>query len=422
MRARHGGQPVRDPPGHHLPGGRRVRRGGDARSRAPRGGLLLRLPDGVEPDDRQRCTSRDPELESIAKYQAARFDTQCRIWAPIYRQATLASIAAGYTGSSGADRELAYGDVLEAWREYLAKHNGGRGVVLMGHSQGTGVLRRLLAREIEAHPSQHRRIVGAILLGGNVTVQEGSVIGGDFARTPLCTRRAQVGCVVAYSSFFEDPAADARFGVSRPPAEPNPSGLPGGPGYEIACTDPRPLAGTEGPLRLLVPSEPFAPGPIYAGTVVTSGGAPPSADTTWVSPPDRGEGGCRTINGAHVLRLEPTPGSRRPVFFPEPRWGTHLVDTNLALDELVMLVSQQAARWTTPQVRLRARCWSVALRGRERSFVRSVAFRVGGRTLRDRSAPFRRAVPRAGRRVRAVAKLRQGAAKRLVLRAKRPAC
>src|SRR4051812_43560324 len=29
--------------------------------------------------------ARDPELVSIAKYQAARFSTQCRVFAPIYR-------------------------------------------------------------------------------------------------------------------------------------------------------------------------------------------------------------------------------------------------------------------------------------------------------------------------------------------------
>src|SRR4051812_35393381 len=176
--------------------------------------------------------ARDPELVSIAKYQAARFSTQCRTFAPIYRQATLASIQAG-----GANRELAYGDVLEAWRDYLAHDNDGRGVVLVGHSQGSGVLRRLLRTEVETHADQKRRLVSALLLGGNVTVPRDRVVGGDFRSTPLCTKRAQVGCVVAYSTFASDPPANARFGRSNPPPDPkaNPAGFPGGPGYEIAC-------------------------------------------------------------------------------------------------------------------------------------------------------------------------------------------
>lgn len=372
--------------------------------------------------------SRDPELASIAKYQAARFDQQCRIYAPIYRQSTLASIGTGYASASGADRQLAYGDVREAWREYLAKDNDGRGVVLIGHSQGTSMLRQLLRREIEPDAVGRRRLVSALLLGGNVTTKAGDVMGGDFRQTPLCTRRAQVGCVVAFSTFAEDPPGNARFGRSTPPPANNPSTLPGGPGFEVACTDPRPLAGDPEALRLVTPSEPYAPGPIAAGIVITSGGTPPSAPTTWASPPDRFEGGCRRINGAHVLRVEPTPGSRRPAFFPEPTWGTHLVDVNLALDPLVSLVAQQAERWTRPDVRLTRRCVGgrlrVALAGRDTEFVRDVNFKRGTRLLaRDTSAPFLKRVDAGrGKPLRAVADLRDGQPLRLVLSRTTPRC
>jgi hypothetical protein len=362
--------------------------------------------------------SRDPELESIAGYQAARFSQQCRVYAPIYRQATLAAIATGMVGESGADRELAYRDVREAWREYLAKENRGRGVVLIGHSQGTFMLRELVAREIEGNRQQRRRLVSALLIGGNVATAPGELRGGDFERTPLCSRRAQVGCVVAYSTFAEDPPKDARFGTAEE-------------GLEVACTDPRRLAGWKRPLNLLVPSEPFAPGPIAAGIVITSQGVPPSASTTWVSPPDRFEGACRTINGAHVLRLAPRPGSRRPGWFPEPSWGTHLVDVNITLDPLVRLVTRQAKRWTNPRLRLKRRCGKartvVRPAGRELGFVRAARFKLGRRTLaRDRKPPFRVAVgPRELRRgparnIKAVATLKHGEPRRLAL--KRRAC
>jgi len=126
---------------------------------------------------------RDPELESIAKYQAARFSTQCRVFAPIYRQSTLASIATGYASAFGADRELAYGDVLEAWKEYLAKDNAGRGVILIGHSQGTSMLRRLLREAIEPDPKQLRRIAAAHPLGGEVKARLGERRVGEEWRT-----------------------------------------------------------------------------------------------------------------------------------------------------------------------------------------------------------------------------------------------
>jgi hypothetical protein len=297
------------------------------------------------------------------------------------------------------------------------------------------MLRQLLRREIEPHPDQLRLLVSAIMLGGNVTVAAGKTVGGDFRETPLCTERAQVGCVVAYSTFAMDPPANARFGKSAAPPADNPSTLPGGPGYQIACTDPRPLAGITGPLRLLVPSKPFAPGPIAAGVVVSSDGLPPAAPTTWVEPPDRFDGGCRTINGAHVLRYDPVgPQSRRPLFFPEPTWGTHLLDVNLGLDPLVSFVGQEADRWTHPDVRLERRCvphggLRVAVAGRDAGFVSGVAFKVGRRVLARGDAGGlvqslgSRSLRRAGgTQVRAIAQLRYGAPQQLALRRSLPHC
>jgi len=351
--------------------------------------------------------SRDPELESIAKYQAARFSLECRVFAPIYRQGTLATLAATNAGGQGADRELAYSDVVEAWREYLAEENDGRGVVIIGHSQGTFMLRWLLGREIENNPAQQRLLVSALLLGGDVEVATGKLLGGDFKQTPLCTREAQVGCVVAFSTFAEDPPADSRFGTTTTE------------GREVGCTDPRPLAGWRDPLQLLTPSEAFAPGIIEAGIIVTSGGTPPSADTTWVTPPDRFEGTCQTINGANVLRFEPTPGSRTPNYFPDETWGTHLIDVNIALDPLVQLVARQAGRWTDPAMKIRQRCSRAGLRlrlaGRDAEFAREVVFRLGKRRVgRDERRPFKATVAQSGleassaKNVRARVRLRYG--------------
>ncbi|HEY6771618.1 MAG TPA: DUF3089 domain-containing protein, partial [Solirubrobacterales bacterium] len=83
--------------------------------------------------------SIDPEELSIALYQAARYSLDCRVFAPMYRQVTLQALfSAGSIPPEAA--QIAYGDVLAAWRTYLRKYNHGRGVVLIGHSQGTFVL------------------------------------------------------------------------------------------------------------------------------------------------------------------------------------------------------------------------------------------------------------------------------------------
>jgi len=45
------------------------------------------------------------------------------------------------------DPELGFRDVLAAWTHYLRYDNHGRSVVLIGHSQGSRMLMRLIRRK-----------------------------------------------------------------------------------------------------------------------------------------------------------------------------------------------------------------------------------------------------------------------------------
>jgi hypothetical protein len=379
--------------------------------------------------------ARDPELISIAKYQASRFSTQCRMYAPIYRQITLAALPLAITAGQGISpeaTELAYGDVVEAWKDYLAKDNGGRGVVLIGHSQGTLMLRRLIKEQIDPNPALRRKLVGATLMGGNVETAKGRTTGGDFQHVPACTARGEFGCVVAYSTYAEDPPSDSLFG--------RPGGTVGGAGgdpaqREVACTDPATLSGMTGPVGVTVPSEPFAPGTIEVGIVVTSGGPPPTAPTTWVEAADRYVGSCRFVDGAHVWRYDPVAGSRRPNPFLDRTWGTHLLDMQLGLERLVSIVEQQHAHWDAPQLRLTRRCMAggrglrMRLTGSDAGFVQSVTFKTGSRTVaRDKAAPFSALLSRRGVRagrgkaLRAVVALRSGRRASVTLSRTLPGC
>ena len=276
---------------------------------------------------------KDDELSAIARYQAARFSQQCRVFAPVYRQLTLASIYTGSAEQRAAGAKLAYGDVREAWREYLERDNGGRGVVLIGHSQGTRMLRQLVREEIDPKPEVRSRLVSALLLGGNVLVRKGMRAGGDFANVPACTAATQTGCVVAYSAFNEAPPANARFG--RPPAtDTSGAGFPAGPDYEVLCTNPASLAANAPtPLTTYLRSEPF-PGTIGAALIVMYGGPPPSAPTPWLQPADRYTGSCESEDGANFLLIEPIGSARRLNPSPDAGWGLHLADVNIALGEL----------------------------------------------------------------------------------------
>jgi hypothetical protein len=137
-----------------------------------------------------------PEERATAMAQAARFGTVCRTFAPMYRQLTTTALGR-FVGGGGDPRPLfalAYEDVRNAWRNYLARDNRGRPFVLIGHSQGSIHLIRLIAEEIEGRP-EAARMLSAILLGYAVEVPEGRTVGGTFRETPHCTARGKTDSI-----------------------------------------------------------------------------------------------------------------------------------------------------------------------------------------------------------------------------------
>ena len=118
------------------------------------------------------------------KLQFARFGSVCRTFAPIYRQTTLTALRVASGGAPPAGERPAagvggYTDVLDAWNHYLKHDNKGRGVVLIGHSQGAGLIARLAAAEIDGKPVQ-KQLISAIVLGSAVMVPPGKDVGGTF--------------------------------------------------------------------------------------------------------------------------------------------------------------------------------------------------------------------------------------------------
>ena len=149
----------------------------------------------------------NPGLEEklVAASQAARFASKCRVFAPLYRQVTLTALKAFLTGQPVTlDRDMPLADVTAAWNDYLTRDNKGRGVVLIGHSQGSNVLKALVAQSIEGQPDVRHHIVSVMLLGTNFAVPAGKDVGGDFKRLPLCHNNSQFGCVVTYVTFRAD--------------------------------------------------------------------------------------------------------------------------------------------------------------------------------------------------------------------------
>ncbi|MGE0599369.1 MAG: DUF3089 domain-containing protein [Dehalococcoidia bacterium] len=164
--------------------------------------------------------------------QAAPFSSACRVFAPLYRQLTITALTSGrFSDATGV--ATAYGDVVAAWEYYLAHDNNGRRVVLIGHSQGATVLKRLIQEHIDSDAAVRGHLAAAFLLGTAVSVPSGSDVGGDFQNIPACGSATQMGCVIAYSTFNE----------ASPPPPLSLFGRVAGLHNEALCVDPAALTG-----------------------------------------------------------------------------------------------------------------------------------------------------------------------------------
>jgi hypothetical protein len=289
----------------------------------------------------------DPAELNVIRQQFARLGSVCRAYAPLYRQVTLVGLRQAIAkggGGAALSKGPQYDDVRDAWRHYLQHDNRGRGVVLVGHSQGSYILAELIRQEIDGKPIQSR-LVSALLLGATVSVARGKDVGGSFQQVPLCRRPGQVGCVVTYVSFraTAPPPANTRFGKVED------AGLTG------ACTNPAALAGGSATLSAYLSAD----GRTITGTSPAPAWVVPARpiETPWVSVP--GLLSARCTSNEHATYLEITVNADAS----DPRtdniygdlgvgtqiladWGLHLIDVNLGMGNLVEIVREQSRSWS----------------------------------------------------------------------------
>jgi hypothetical protein len=166
----------------------------------------------------------------------------------MYRQVTLSAVLTGGL----AALNTAYDSLLSAWQYYLQHINDGRPFILIGHSQGAAMLIRLIAEQIDPNPSVRKRLVTAILAGGNLQVPTGQTVGATFNDIPLCTSPSRAGCVISYSTFGTQPPADSLFG--RPGTGVSLMSLQlTAAGQQVACVNPASIAGGTAPLSPYFP-------------------------------------------------------------------------------------------------------------------------------------------------------------------------
>jgi len=177
---------------------------------AGRNGLERSAPPGFEPIDEARAPADvffihptsylkndvwnaaydvdGPYNTPILLGQLSAFNGCCRLYAPHYRQASLAAQAK----SPGAV-QLAYGDVARAFRFYRDHENHDRPFIIAAHSQGSRLAVELLQSEILGKPIQ-KRLVAAYVIGAFAPSNFAEV------RLPVCVSALQTGCVVSWNT------------------------------------------------------------------------------------------------------------------------------------------------------------------------------------------------------------------------------
>jgi hypothetical protein len=284
-----------------------------------------------------------PEEMSVIRAQFARFGSQCRTFAPLYRQVTLTALRANMSGKPmTVDRALGYNDVVDAWNYYLQHDNNGRGVVLIGHSQGSGVLTQLIHNEIDGKPVQSQ-LISAILMGTTLPVPAGKDVGGAFKSIPLCHDSKQLGCAIAYASFRANspPPANSLFGRAQN-------------GNVAACVNPAALGGGSGALHSYMSTGGAGVSAVAAKPWVTP---EKKIETPFVSVPGLLTSECVSNEAGSYLaitvhgdpkdpRTDDISGDVVANGEVQKNWGLHLIDANLAMGNLVDIVHDEGAAYS----------------------------------------------------------------------------
>lgn len=289
-------------------------------------------------EDKTANSDMQPGLEiPVTANQFGLFGTTCRQFAPLYRSITVRALRGLLIGRPlpNTDYELPYQDVLSAWHYYLQHDNQGRGVVIIGHSQGSTILSKLIKEEIDGKPIQ-QQLVAVILAGTTVLVPEGKVVGGTFKSIPLCTSANQFGCLIVYASYRATlpPSVDppARFGHATD-------------SMQAACVNPAALGSKD---KVLLDS--------YFVTSDTVWTTSKNIETPQVRVPGLVSGQCVTRREHSYLeisvnadtndpRTDTIPGDLIINGEPDAIWGLHRVDLALTMGNLLDAVDHMGQAW-----------------------------------------------------------------------------
>jgi hypothetical protein len=129
----------------------------------------------------------------VLRFQASAFNGCCRIYAPLYRQASIHAFMHADDAQAQAAFDLAYSDVLRAFDYYLRHENQGRPFIIASHSQGSLHAMRLLQERVAGTALLHR-LVAAYVIGYDIPQEI------ERRGIPLCRTATQTGCLLDWNT------------------------------------------------------------------------------------------------------------------------------------------------------------------------------------------------------------------------------
>lgn len=140
-------------------------------------------------------TGVNARTQGITEWQTGVFEDNCNIYAPQYRQASIAVL-----GMPDNERnhylQLAVQDMKTAWLYYLQHHNQGRPFILAGHSQGANLMVSFLHQYPELVDTN--QLVAAYVIGWTVTDHDLSTF-----NIPLAVHPDQTGAIISWNTISQ---------------------------------------------------------------------------------------------------------------------------------------------------------------------------------------------------------------------------
>jgi hypothetical protein len=140
-------------------------------------------------DDKEIMTLTDDTVAT----QASVFKKNCNIYAPRYRQMSIAVLEMSEE-KSAPYMAVAESDVLAAFKYYLKHYNKGRPYFLASHSQGSNILLCILKKHRDL--VRNDQLVAAYLLGWTFTDQDLKQI-----NIPLAIKPDQIGGLITWNTI-----------------------------------------------------------------------------------------------------------------------------------------------------------------------------------------------------------------------------